>query len=646
MSENRDESRERPSGSSSDSSTAASSAEIGRCGSDGGDGCSDGGGGGVASTLILPWSPLEGEELVNQESVFSEVIYQPFPNERIKGNLFITNFRFYFNSDLNETSYILDKPLGIINRVDKLYNNPNQMNEVTGILIYCKDGQKINIQKNENDANFEKLVYIHLVRYAFPLSHGLNFFAFSYRPKLPNNNGWNVYNPEKEYKRMGVEESSSWYISKVNNEYKLCDSYPRCLAVPQFVENTNLLEKIAQFRSRGRFPVLSWLSPAPAYVPILRSAQPQCGMFNRRSTEDESYLRFIAERCSSSNSSTITTGATTSGSLGVKYLYIYDARPFKNALANYTSGGGYENEKYYTWCKLVFLNIENIHAMRDSLGATNSEQFHVTTLENSKWLEHIRLILEGALTIVDKIESGHPVLVHCSDGWDRTAQLTSLSMLLLDKYYRTIEGFEVLIEKEWVSFGHKFGTRMGHGSDRHSDSDRSPIFIQFIDCVWQVMQDQPHVFEFNEKLLLTILQHIYTCQFGTFLMDSDYDREKYDLKSKTISLWSYVNNNLDEYVNQEYFEYNRPIRVAKEKCRLWTAYYFQHRRDDLNGTFNNSTNNNEHAASSINNGDLNASALDKTNPNNDSRNLEPFGTLLDNLFSNSYRLFSKILEKN
>ena len=34
---------------------------------------------------------------------------------------------------------------------------------------------------------------------------------------------------------------------------------------------------------------------------------------------------------------------------------------------------------------------------------------------------------------------GHSVLVHCTDGWDRTPQITSLAQILLDPYYRTIE---------------------------------------------------------------------------------------------------------------------------------------------------------------------------------------------------------------
>lgn len=39
---------------------------------------------------------------------------------------------------------------------------------------------------------------------------------------------------------------------------------------------------------------------------------------------------------------------------------------------------------------------------------------------------------------------GTSVLVHCSDGWDRTAQVCSLGALLMDPYYRTIKGFMVM----------------------------------------------------------------------------------------------------------------------------------------------------------------------------------------------------------
>ena len=52
--------------------------------------------------------------------------------------------------------------------------------------------------------------------------------------------------------------------------------------------------------------------------------------------------------------------------------------------------------------------------------------------------------------------AGVSVLVHCSDGWDRTAQICGLTQLLLDPYFRTLQGFAVLIEKEWCAFGFKF----------------------------------------------------------------------------------------------------------------------------------------------------------------------------------------------
>ena len=124
------------------------------------------------------------------------------------------------------------------------------------------------------------------------------------------------------------------------------------------------------------------------------------------------------------------------------------------------------------------------------------------------------------------------VVVHCSDGWDRTSQLTSLAMLMLDSYYRSLTGFMVLVEKEWLSFGHKFGQRIGHGEDKHNDPDRSPVFVQWVDCVWQITQQFPNAFEFNEYFLMTILDHLYSCLFGTFLFNTDKERKENKLSTR------------------------------------------------------------------------------------------------------------------
>lgn len=78
-------------------------------------------------------------------------------------------------------------------------------------------------------------------------------------------------------------------------------------------------------------------------------------------------------------------------------------------------------------------------------------------LDSTGWLTHIALVLDGAVKIAHCVHHrNRSVLIHCSDGWDRTSQLSALAQLLLDPYYRTMRGFQVLIEKEWLSY--VFGT--------------------------------------------------------------------------------------------------------------------------------------------------------------------------------------------
>ena len=147
-------------------------------------------------------------------------------------------------------------------------------------------------------------------------------------------------------------------------------------------------------------------------------------------------------------------------------------------------------------------------------------------------------------------------------------------------FFRTLKGFQVLIEKEWLSFGHKFAHRIGHGEDKHNDNDRSPVFLQFIDCVWQVTQQFPFSFEFNENFLTFILDHLYSCLFGTFLYNSDKERKTNEVRKHTQSLWSFVNyQKRDMFLNPLY----NPDAEGQSKSlfpesavrymRLWTGYY-------------------------------------------------------------------------
>lgn len=150
---------------------------------------------------------------------------------------------------------------------------------------------------------------------------------------------------------------------------------------------------------------------------------------------------------------------------------IVDARPTVNALAMQAIGLGSENMDHYKFATKAYLGIENIHVMRTSLenvidaikdSDVSSLPPSRQQLAKSGWLKHITGLLDGSALIARQVGIQHSnVLIHCSDGWDRTSQLSALSQLLLDPYYRTIDGFIVLVEKDWLSFGHMFQHRSG-----------------------------------------------------------------------------------------------------------------------------------------------------------------------------------------
>jgi hypothetical protein len=113
--------------------------------------------------------------------------------------------------------------------------------------------------------------------------------------------------------------------------------------------------------------------------------------------------------------------------------------------------------------------------------------------------------------------------------------------LLLDPYSRTLRGLCSLVAKEWASFGHKFHERCGHGNERaDADGDFSPIFIQWLDAIAQLVRQFPFAFEFSERALLVMGHHLYSCRFGTFLFNCERERLEARLPFRTQSLWAYL----------------------------------------------------------------------------------------------------------
>lgn len=507
-------------------------------------------------------------------------------------------------------------------------------------------------------------------------------YAFSYKPSPQERkiNGWTLYDPREEFRRQGISEKQQdrgWRISNINKDYSFSPTYPSVLVVPNRISDSTL-RYAGKHRTRYRVPTLSYLHPVNN-CSITRSSQPRVGLTNNRNAQDEALVAacfsnpYFQEAASGSGAEAgpyhgvnevsdksdsdaadsdraeqpefLSAGDAFSDEKGKRLIFgaqqhnlIIDARPAINSMAMQVVGKGSENMNYYKFATKAYLNIQNIHVMRNSLnkvinalkdGDISSGPPNQDLLNKSDWLKHISDILEGSSLIAKQVGINHShVLIHCSDGWDRTSQLSALSQIMLDPYYRTLDGFIVLVEKDWLSFGHMFHQRTGYlnhekwfevqmdamagariepgdnegpgevlenaidnakrffrqamssdkeredsdpdnlkaagaaASDQESSSviedqatrpkETSPVFHQFLDAVYQLHRQNPKRFEFNERFLRRLLYHLYSCQYGTFLLNNEKQRKDARLHEKTTSVWAHFLSRKEGYLNPDY----------------------------------------------------------------------------------------------
>ncbi|KAK1931340.1 Myotubularin-related protein 2 [Phytophthora citrophthora] len=360
------------------------------------------------------------------------------------------------------------------------------------------------------------------------------------------------YDPEVEFTRQGALDHPRWRKCDLNEQYKLCPTYPAFLMVPECL-NDEIIKAAAGFRSKSRFPALTWIHPRTG-APLCRSSQPNTGVLRSTNPEDKKLIWAIRDAALPADQAARSKASMPKKKASV--VHIVDARPEINAKSNALAGKGHESVKQYdrdgvSMAAITFMGIDNIHVVRNSLAGLGQALYEVEdsnffgAVQKSRWLEHICSILQGASEVATHLERGEAVLVHCSDGWDRTAQLSALAQMMLDPYFRTLEGFALLIEKDWCSFGHNFQKRCSHPTSDQT----SPIFLQFIDAVYQLTLQFPTHFQFNELLLSSVAEAAYSSWYGTFQKNSECERREFLSTVASASVWDVIRATTDQFLN-------------------------------------------------------------------------------------------------
>ena len=168
-------------------------------------------------------------------------------------------------------------------------------------------------------------------------------------------------------------------------------------------------------------------------------------------------------------------------------------------------------------CDLTLDGLRDAHKSLIKSLANERTRPTIGSIGESGWYDLVSSCLAHASAISALIELEKvSVLVSLESGWDLTSVLVSLSQILMDETYRTFDGLQTLIEREFLSFGHRFS----HNGLSEQSQSPLPVFLLFLDCLAQIVSQNSSCFQFTPFYLEVIAYHLYSGRFSTFLLDS------------------------------------------------------------------------------------------------------------------------------
>ncbi|XP_077611961.1 myotubularin-related protein 12 isoform X2 [Crocuta crocuta] len=474
---------------------------------------------------------LPGEQLLCEASTVLKYVQEDSCQRGIYGKLVCTDFKIAFLGDDesaldNDETQFKNKVIGendiTLHCVDQIYGVFDEKKKTLfgqlkkypeKLIIHCKDLRVFHFCLRYTKEEEVKRIVSGIIHHTQAPKLLKRLFLFSYAAAAAQNH--TATDPRNHTVMFDTLKDWCWELERtkgsvkykavsVNEGYKVCERLPAYFVVPTPLPE----EDVSRFQGHG-IPLWCW-SCHNGCALLKMSPLPKKEQDDGISQVQKSFLDGIYKTIHRPPYEIVKTEDLSSSFLSLQDI-----------------------QTAYFKFKQLFL-IDNSTEFWD----TDIKWFSL--LESSSWLDIIRRCLKKAIEITECLEAQNVnVLLLEENASDLCCLLSSLVQVMMDPHCRTRIGFQSLVQKEWIMGGHSFLDRCNHL--RQSDKEEVPVFLLFLDCVWQLVHQHPPAFDFTETYLTVLSDSLYIPIFSTFFFNSPHQkdnvgRESQDAQSKPLNL--------------------------------------------------------------------------------------------------------------